>query len=413
MKKKVHFSNYLRLGMMMFFQYMMFAVWWVPLAAYLANLGFSRSITALILSSMAFGSVVAPMVGMLADRYFKAQNVLAISNLMVGIMLVFAASTTHPLWLFVILLITMLFYMPTWALSSSIALANMAPEVFSRVRVFGTIGWITAGLFSIVSVGWFNQDFDGTRLPFYFGAGLSFLAALINLTLPDTPPAAKGKKTSLLDLMGFRSIVMLRNRNYSIFLLLFFLSMIPFSMYWSYFSEYLFDSGYKLITVTMSTGQVMEIIVLLTVPWFIGKFGLRNTMIAGMIALVIRYLALYMAGEEAKLLYVLIGAGVHGIIFGYYHLGSQIYTDKKAPTSLRAQAQGMIFFVTFAMGLLAGNFICGWIIRMYSTATPTGPEYQWDMIWKITAIMSLAVLTAFVLFFKKEDYKPISGSAIK
>ena len=402
-------SVYTRLSIMMFFQYMMLAVWWIPLAAYLANMGLSRNLTALILSSMAFGSVVSPLVGMLADRYFKGQYVLAFSNFVVGVMLIFAGSTQNPIWLFVFLLVAMLFYMPTWALTSSITMANIPSELFSRIRVFGTIGWITAGVFSIIAVGWFKSDFDGTNLPFLFGAGIAILAAFINLTLPDTPPGASGQKASLLDIMGFRSITMLRDRNFAVFLSLLFLSMIPFSMYWSYFSEYLFDSGYRLITVTMSIGQVTEIIILLTVPWFIKKFGLRKTMIVGMIALVIRYLSLYLAGSDAQLTYVLIGVGVHGIIFGYHHLGGQIYTDKKAPEALRSQAQGLIFFVTFAMGLLAGNFINGWIIRMHSVSKPEGLEYQWETIWGITAIMSVIVLVAFTLLFKNEDYLPVSG----
>ncbi len=408
MENTANKSVFTRLSIMMFFQYMMLAVWWIPLAAYLANMGLSRNLTALILSSMAFGSVVSPMVGMLADRYFKGQYLLVFSNLVVGIMLILAGSTQNPIWLFVFLLVGMLFYMPTWALTSSITMANIPSELFSRIRVFGTIGWITAGVFSIITVGWFKSDFDGTNLPFFFGAGIAILAALINLTLPDTPPGATGQKASVLDIMGFRSISMLRDRNFAVFLTLLFLSMIPFSMYWSYFSEYLFDSGYKLITVTMSIGQVTEILVLLTVPWFIKKFGLRKTMIVGMIALVIRYISLYLAGSDAQLTYVLIGVGVHGIIFGYHHLGGQIYTDKKAPVSLRSQAQGLIFFVTFAMGLLAGNFICGWIIRLYSIDTPEGLVYQWEAIWAITAVMSVLVLTAFIVFFKNEEYLPFS-----
>ena len=403
-------SVYTRLSIMMFFQYMLLAVWWIPLAAYLSNMGLSRNLTALILSSMAFGSVVSPMVGMLADRYFKGQYVLAFSNLMVAVMLFLAGSTQNPLWLFVFLLVAMLFYMPTWALTSSITMANIPSELFSRIRVFGTIGWITAGLFSIISLGWFKSDFDGTNLPFFFGAGIALLAAMMNFMLPDTPPGVRDHKASLLDIMGFRSISMLRDRNFAAFLILLFLSMIPFSMYWSYFSEYLFDSGYKLITVTMSVGQVTEILILISVPWFIKKFGLRITMIVGMIALVARYLSLYLAGSEALLTYVLIGVGVHGIIFGFHHLGGQIYTDKKAPAELRSQAQGLIFFVTFAMGLLAGNFICGWIIRMYSFDTPAGLVYHWEAIWSITAIMSLIVLLAFILFFKKEDYQTIRTS---
>lgn len=400
-------GTYALLGAMMFFQYMMFAVWWIPLAAYLYHLEISRNLMALILSSMAFGSVVSPMVGMLADRYFRAERVLAFSNLVVAVALLFAATTTNPVYLFILMLITMLFYMPTWALTSSIAMSNVSSDNFARVRVFGTIGWISAGIFSVISAGWLGIDFDGTHRPFYFGSALAFLTAIINLTLPKTPAKKSVGKASLLDLMGFRTITMMKNRNFAVFIILFYLAMIPFAMYWSYFSEYLADRGYRFITITMSTGQILEIFILLSVPWFIKRYGLRNTMIVGIVALVIRYAALYLAGDTAALTFVLIGAGVHGIIFGYYHLGAQIYTDKKAPEELKSQAQGFIFFVSFAPGLLTGNFICGWIIRAFSTETADGVVYQWDTIWGITALMSLAVLIAFVLLFKEENYESL------
>lgn len=395
----------LRLGAMMFFQYMMFAVWWIPLAAYLAHLELSRTLTAFILSSMAFGSVGAPLVGMLADRYFSGRTVLAVSNAVVGVMLLVVALVSEPWVLFMALLVIMLFYMPTWAITSSIALKSVPSHMFPRIRAFGTIGWITAAVFSLVSVGWLKTDFDGTRLPFLVGAALSLLAALVNLTLPHTPPAAPAGKTTWVDSLGFRSISMLRNRQYALFLVIFFFSMVPFAMYWSYFSEYLAHSGYKLITVTMNTGQVLELAILLTVPWFIRRYGLHKTMVAGLVALVIRYVALYLAGAQAHLLFVLVGAGVHGMIFGYYHLGAQIYADRRAPLHLKAQAQGLLFFITFAMGLLAGNFVCGYIISLFSTTTAAGVTYRWDIIWGITALMSVAVLGAFLVLIKPKDLK--------
>ncbi|MFW5663628.1 MAG: MFS transporter [bacterium] len=398
-------SDYLKLGTMMFFQYMMFAVWWVPLAAYLANLGVSRNLTALILSSMAFGSVVSPMVGMLADRYFRAQHLLAFSNFAIAILLLLAALTSHPEALFVLLVAAMLFYMPTWALTSSIAMHHIGSDNFSRIRVFGTVGWIAAGIFSVINSGWMGIDFDGTHLPFYYGAALSLTASLFNLTLPDTPPGDKGTKASLIDIMGFRSISMLRHRDYAIFLSIFIFSMIPFTMYWSYFSEYLADRGYRFITITMSTGQILEIFILLSVPFLIRKAGLRNTMMLGLIAMVIRYLALYLAGDDAGLHFVLTGAGVHGMIFGYYHLGAQIYTDRKAPDGLKSQAQGLIFFITFAVGLLIGNFVCGWIISQFSSPGPEGTIYQWKSIWGITFMMSVVALLAYLSLFREKQQK--------
>jgi MFS family permease len=352
---------------------------------------------------MAFGSVGAPLVGMLADRHFSPRTVLAVCNAVVGTMLVVAALVSEPWILFGALLVIMLFYMPTWAITSAITLKSVPAHLFPRIRAFGTIGWILAGVFSVISVGWLKMDFDGTRLPFLVGAALSMVAALVNLTLPHIPPTPAPGKSTWVDAIGLRSISMMANRQYTLFIIIFFFSMVPFAMYWSYFSEYLAHSGYSLITVTMNTGQLLELVILLTVPWFIRRYGLYKTMAAGLAALVIRYVALYMAGAQAHLLFVLVGAGVHGMIFGYYHLGAQIYADRLAPLHLKVQAQGMLFFITFALGLLAGNFVCGYIISIFSTTTAAGLEYNWNYIWGITTLMSVAVLGAFLVLIKPES----------
>lgn len=398
---------YIRLSVMMLFQYMLFAVWWVPLAAYLSTMGLSRSLTALILSSMAIGCMASPIVGMIADRYFKGQYVLAISNFVVAIMLFLAATTGNPILLFVFLLLAMIFYMPSWGLTSAITMTHIPSDIFPRIRVFGSIGWVVSGVFSLIAVRYFNLDFDGTNLPFYTAAGIGLVAALSNLTLPDTPPPAKGKKASLVDIMGFRSVSLMRDRNFSIFIILSFLSMIPFSMYFSYFSEYLHDMGFQYITMTMNTGQLVEMLIMLSVPFFIKKIGLRNTMILGVIALVVRYAAFWLSGDQAQLGYILMGVLVHGVIFGYFYIGGQIYIDRKAPSTLQSQGQGFIFFVTFGLGMLSGNFINGWIINLFSSETAGGILYQWNSIWGITTIMSVVMLLLFVLLFKKEDYKTI------
>ncbi len=398
------FPLYFKLSAMMFFQYMLFAVWWVPLAAYLAGMGLSRTLTALILSSMAIGCMASPMMGMLADRYFKGQRVLATTNFLVGIMLLFAGMTGSPVWLFIFLLTAMIFYMPSWGLTSSITMKHVDSDIFPRIRVFGSIGFVLASLFSIITVRFIGLEFDGTNLPFYAAAGVAVVAALFNLGLPDTPPLAKGQKAAFIDIMGFRSIKLMKDRNFSVFIILSFFAMIPFSMYWSYFSEFLADSGFRFISLTMNMGQLLEMFILLAVPISIKKYGLRTTMIIGLAALVIRYASLIFAGGEIQLPFILTSVFVHGIIFGFFYLGGQIYIDRKAPAALRAQGQGFIFFVTFGVGLLAGNFISGEVIRAFSTETATGLQYQWNYIWGITTLLSVILALAFVLFFKKEDY---------
>lgn len=396
-----------KLSLMMFFQYMMFAVWWVPLAAYLTNMGINGLQKSLVLSSMAIGCMASPIIGMVADRYFDGQKLLATLNLFTSAMLLLAGLTNNPDLLFVFLLLAMLAYMPTWGLTSTIAMTHSRSEQFSRIRVFGSVGWVVSGVFSLIVVQIFNLRFDGTNLPFYFASATGLLAAIFNLYLPKTPSTGKGKKTSVIDALGLRTVRLMKDRNFAIFIIFSFLSMIPFSMYWSYCSEFLLDRKFEYISITMNLGQLAEMLFLLTVPFSIRKAGLRVTMILGLAALLIRYVAFYTGSFTDLPVFYLIGILVHGIIFGYFYLGGQIYIDQKAPTELKAQAQGFIFFVTFGLGLLAGNFISGQLIANYSETTDTVRSYDWNSIWAITSASSLALLMAFMILFRNDNPRKI------
>ena len=338
-----------KLSAMMLLQYMMYAVWWVPLAAYLTNLQVGSTEKSLILSSMAIGCIVSPVIGMIADRYFAAQKVLSALNTINAVMLFFAGLTSDPDILFICLIIAMLGYMPSWGLTSSIAMVHLPSEQFPRVRVFGSIGWVVSGIFSVFFIRFLNISFDGTHIPFYCGAGVSLFAAITNLFLPNTPPLAKGKKVSLIDAFGLGTLKLMKDRNFSVFIVLSFLSLIPFSMYYSYFSEFLLNIKTKYISVTMNWGVLAEMGFMLLVPVAIKKFGLRTVMIFGLIALVVRYLSFFAGGISDQSWMYYIGILIHGLIFGFFYVGGQIYIDKKAPADLKAQAQGFIVLVTFSI----------------------------------------------------------------
>ncbi|MFZ5429792.1 MAG: MFS transporter [Bacteroidota bacterium] len=393
----------LKLSLMMLLQYMMYAVWWVPLAAYLTNLEVGSTEKSLILSSMAIGCMASPLIGILADRFWPAQKVLAGLNLIHAVMLFWAGTTNNPDVLFICLLVAMLAYMPSWSVTSAIAMAHLPSEQFPKVRVFGSIGWVASGIFSVIFVKILNIDFDGTNIPFYCGAGVSLIAVFLNLALPNTPPMAKGQKATLIDVFGLRSVKLMKERNFALFIIFSFLSMIPFAMYYSYFSEFLLSLNIKYISITINWGVLAEMGFLLLVPLAIKKYGIRNTMLFGLIALTIRYLAFYSGGviNQSWLNYV--GILVHGLIFGFFYVGGQIYIDRKAPASLRNQAQGFIFLVTFGAGLLVGNLICGQLIDHYHHEA----GYNWNAIWGITTLASVALLIGFALLFKSEDGKKI------
>lgn len=397
-----------RLNMMMFFQYLLFAVWWVPLAAYLTNIGIASSLKALILSSLALGCLASPLIGMLADRYFASEKVLSTINVFNAFLLLLAAKVNNPIVLFWVLLVAMLFYMPTWGLTSSIAMAHIPTEKFPKIRVFGSIGWVASGLFSFIAVRFFKVDFDGTALPFYCGFGVSLLASLINLTLPNTSPPAKGKKvSSIKDALGLSTVNLMKDHNFSIFLIVSFLFMIPFSMYFSYCSEFLLDKGFQYITFVMNWGQIAEMLFILIVPIILVKVGLHRMMLFGLVALLIRYLAFYFGGKLDQTWMYFIGILMHGMIFGFFFLGGQIYIDKKAPSGLRSQAQGFYFLVTMGFGMLIGNFINGWLIMQSTEVLNFHNVYNWNFVWAVTSVFSLLILFAFWFFFKVEEVEEV------
>lgn len=384
--------NRFKLSLMMFLQFMMYAVWWVPLAAYLTNMEVGSFQKSLIISSMAIGCLLSPVVGMLADRFFPGQKVLAVLNLINAVMLFLAGTTNNPDILFICLLIAMLGYMPSWGLSSTIAMTHIPSQQFPKVRVFGSVGWVASGLFSIVFIHVFNLDFDGTNIPFYCGAAVSLIAVFTNLGLPNTPPLAKGQKISIVDIFGLRAIELLKDRNYKLFMIMSLLSIIPFAMYYSYFSQFLQEIEISYISITMNWGILAEMGFMLLMPIAISKLGLRKVMILGLIALSVRYLAFYFGGVADQMWMFYVGILVHGLIFGFFYISGQIYTDKIAPAHLKGQSQGFLFLTTYGIGLFAGNIICGKIIS----------HFDWDETWKIMAISSIVLLVAFTILIKND-----------
>lgn len=395
------------LYLMMFLQFLSFAVWWVPLAAYLTNIGVTSFQKSLILSSMAIGCLLSPFVGMIADKYFAGQKVLAFLNVINAIFLTLAGMAGNPDLLFLSLLIAMFCYMPTWGLTSAIAMANTSSKEFPRIRVFGSIGWVASGIFSIIFLKFYGITFDGSNIPFYCGAAISLIAAVSNLFLPDTPPTGKKEKFSIVNALGLRTLQLMKDKNFAVFIIISFLAMIPFSIYWSYCSEFLLDKGFKYITVTMNWGQLAEMFFMLLVPLSIGKFGLRKTMTFGLIALLIRYLAFWLGVEYNIQNSYFAGILVHGIIFGFFFVGGQIYIDKIAPDGIKAQAQGFIFLVTFGLGLLVGNFINGELIDVFHETINNEGTYYWNSIWGITSLSSFILLLLFTIFFR--DNEPVTS----
>jgi nucleoside transporter len=392
----------IRLSVMMFLQYMMFAVWWVPLAAWLTNLQIDGNSKAWILSVMPLGCLIAPILCMIADRHFASQKVLMVLNLGCAVLFLLGAVQTNSTVLFVILLLAMLCYMPTWGLTNAIAMANAPSEKFPQIRVFGSIGWVASAVFSLAAVKVLGaKPIDGTAIPLYCGAATALVAALLNMTLPDTPPPAKGKPASIVDVLGLRALGLLKDRNFALFILISMLVMLPFTMYFSLGSQFFTSQGFTQVTATMNLGQFVEMFVMLLVPMALARYGAKWAMLVGIGALLVRYAAFLGGGvlNLPSLYYVAIL--VHGVIYGFFFVGGQVYVDKKAPPEIRAQAQGLIVLICFGVGMLVGTFFNVRLIDVYTVEKVT----NWDAVWVIITAMTAVLLAAFWLAFRDDVLK--------
>ena len=391
--------------LMLFLQYMLVSVWWVPYAAYLTNAGVEADMKALALSAMAIGFMASSIMGVLADRYFSAQRVLATGNFTVAILLACAGLTDNIHIVIALVFIIMLLYMPTWALTGSIVFKHVQQEQFPRVRLFGTLGWVTSGLFSLIFVNAFNvTPFDGSSVPFLCGSGIAFVTAIFNLTLPDTPPSMEKERFSIVNIMGFKVFTLFRDRNFLVFFLCTFTAVLGYALYYTYASMFFYDRNFRYITVTMNWGQVGELLFLFITTLVIIRFGFKKTMIIGLGAMVLRYASFWWGSVTDMPAFYIIGVLFHGIIFGLFFVTGQIYVDKKAPEYLRAQAQGLMAFLIWGIALFVGNYLCSKLIFVNTTYNNVGNAiYNWPVIFGTVTVFSAFVWILFIVFYRKEE----------
>jgi len=386
------------LSALYFLQYMVLPVWFITLVPYAKAMGAQGSTLAWVVSTMAIGTLASPFVGMIADRFFPAQKVMAVSNLVAAVGLIAAGMQAQVLPLLACLMVTLVFYMPTWSTINYIILSHCPTTVFLQIRVFGVIGWISAAAFSVVG-GWLGVKVNGTPLMFYCGAAAALCAAGVALCVPDTPPRAQGQKMNIVDVLGLRALSMLKEPCFAFFIAVMFLSKIPFSLYFNYGGEFLTDIGFKNPTLAMSFGQYSEIVFTLLLASAIKRIGAKNAMMIGLSALLLRYVFFWLGGTVG----VYSGILIHGLVFGFFYVGGQIYVDSKADGAMRAQAQGLINFAAFGLGTFFANFVNRSVIeklRVTTTDTAGLAHCDWDQIWLVAVACSGVLLLMFGVFFR-------------
>lgn len=352
------FKMRVQLSAMMFLQFMMLPVWFMPMFPYVQKLPGGEQWVFWCGLIMGFGMFASPLFGMFADRFLNSEKVLAICNFVCAALLGGCYFVKDPAVLFFLLLAVMIVYMPSWSLTATIAMANSTTAAFPQIRVFGTLGWVASGIFSIIGTKCLGiEKFDATPWIFASGAFAAVLGGILAFTLPATPPKAKGTPMSVVDALGLRALSLMKDPVFLIFSVLLFLSMVPFQWYLVYNPAYLDESGFKYLTVTMNLGQVGELCFMLLIPVLLKKFGYKWAMVIGLGALVFRYACFYGSAAFGLAWLDFGGILVHGLIFGLLIIGAQMYVDNFAPVELRNQAQGLVMLITGGVGVFASNFV--------------------------------------------------------
>jgi nucleoside transporter len=297
----------------------------------------------------------------------------------------------------------MLAYMPTLALVNSVSFGQMQqPErEFGQIRVWGTIGWIAAGLVISYLFGWDAAEAiaaGALQNTFLMCAAASLALGLYSFTLPATPPAARGSQVKIGELLGLDALKLLKDRNFALFFVSSILICIPLAFYYQNANPFLTAVGVENATGKMTLGQVSEVAFMLALPLFLNRFGIRWTLILGMAAWVLRYVLFAYGDAGSSVALLLVGIALHGICYDFFFVSGQIYTNSKAGAAYKSSAQGLITLATYGIGMLIGFSVAGQVTQAYTTAAGA----DWTQIWLFPAGFAAVVLVLFALIFKNE-----------
>jgi len=400
-----------RLSLMMFLQFFIWGGWFVTLGSYLGNnLMASDAQSSMAFSTQSWGAIIAPfIIGLIADRYFNAERILAFLHLAGAVLMYMMFQATDFANFYPYVLAYMILYMPTLALVNSVSFRQLTDpsKQFSKIRVFGTLGWIIAGLVISFVFGWDSQEAaEGGMLKntFLMVAIASAILGLYSFTLPKTPPVVdKKEKVKISDIIGLDALKLLTDRNFAIFFFSSVLICIPLAFYYQQTNPFLLEIGVANPTGKMTIGQASEVIFMLLLPVFLTRYGIKKTLLFGMLAWAIRYLLFAFGNADSGVWMLLVGIGLHGICYDFFFVSGQIYTDSKAGEKYQSSAQGLITLATYGVGMLIGFWAAGQISEYYVA----GEGHDWESIWILPAAFAAVVFVLFALTFKNEkvEYK--------
>ena len=391
-----------RLGIMMFLQYAIWGAWAPVLSSYLINdVGFTGGQVGWIYALLPLATIVSPVIGgQVADRYFSSERVIGFLSFTGGIALIFIARTTDYNTMFGLMLLYCILYAPTLALTNSIAMINMedSEKEFGAIRVWGTLGWIAAGLMLTV----WRRLGEGGTIPAMSGdmlllAGVvSIIMGIQSFSLPHTPPTKDGVKPWAF----LESLKMLKAKHFAVFVGITFVVATELEFFYILTAPFLESDQIGVssanVPAVMTIAQVAEIFVMAwALSYFLKKYGMRKTLAFGVIAWPIRYVIFAIGGPPWL---VIASLALHGFCYVFFFVAAFIYVDKVAPPDIRASAQSLIAIVALGLGRFLGSLFAGEVRDFFTTGTET----NWTNVFLVPCALTVFCAIAFLLFFREE-----------
>jgi len=388
----------------MFLQFFIWGAWYTTIAVYMTHHGM-ETLTHWPYTVNPIAAIVAPFfLGLVADRYFATEKVLGVLHLLGGVvMFAVPRAAGAPVVFILLLLFYNLCYMPTLGLANSLAFHHIQSQEkqFPLIRVFGTAGWIVAGLFiSFVLGPLIGVVPEPTALPIYTTATASVLLGLFSFVLPHTPPPGAGQRVSLRSILGLDALAQLGDRAFYVFIAASLLLCIPLAAYYNFTQIFLGDAGITRIAATQSLGQMSEVIFMLLMPVFFVRLGVKRMLMVGMAAWVVRYALFAVAAPGALLSLIIIAILLHGVCYDFFFVTGQIYVDKKSTPAIRGQAQGFLVLVTYGVGMLIGAQVAGNVYNRFLGGAASLTLERWPSFWMLPAGFAAVVLLLFAALFR-------------
>jgi len=393
------------LGFFMFLQYFVWGAWYVSMATYLSKtLHFGGEQIGLAYGAFAIGAMVSPFfVGLIADRYFPSEKILAFLALLGGALLFVLSKLTAFSSFYPVLIIYCATYVPTLALITSLSLHHLTnpKRDLPLVKALTAVGWIASGV--TVSV---LFEAEQSAAQFQIAGAMSILLGLFALTLPHTPPKKTGKDVRIGEILGLDALALLKKPSFAIFIACMFLICIPLYFYFVNMNLYVTELGWKYSVAKMSLAQVSDIIFLILLPVMLRYFGYKKTIFIGILAWAARYFLLSGSVDMLSMqtLFVYTAILLHGVCYDFLFITGQLYVDDEANERIRGAAQGLIAFILWGVGAFVGTQLAGLSLSSHAFEAPVaGFGYDWKGIWIYPAWGAVAVLIIFMIFFRDKQ----------